>query len=72
MVLQYPKIVSIHCVAHRLALALGGAAKLIMDVGSVLDTLDSVYRYYRKSHVRTSTFRTVQVSCEMQFLQVQV
>lgn len=51
-----------HCVAHRLALAVGDAGKTTMDINLKLTTLDSLHRYYEKSHVHTSGLETIQAS----------
>ena len=51
-----------HCVAHRLALAIGGAGNKVIKVKYVLEMLDSIYRHYEKSFVRTAGLRSVQVS----------
>lgn len=53
-----------HCAAHRLALAIGAAAKNVMPVNSALDTMDSIYKYYEKSTVRTSGLKEMQV-CDL-------
>ena len=61
--LQNPTIVSIHCVAHRLALAVASAAKHHSSINLCLSTLDSVHSYYSKSPVRNATFISVQACC---------
>lgn len=59
--LQNSKILSVHCVAHRLALAVAAAAKGHMAVNFCLKKLDDIKSYYSKSSTRTSGFRAVQV-----------
>ena len=56
-----PKITSIHCMVHRLALAVGQASKQIMAVNKVLTDLDALHRYFSKSFVRAEGFKSVQV-----------
>ena len=52
---------SVHCVAHRLALALGGSAQLVPRVKLVIETLDSVSPYFDNSPMRTGRLRAVQI-----------
>lgn len=61
LLMQNPKIVSIHCVAHRLALAVAGAAKSHMPINMCLTQLDRIHSYFSKSAVRTSAFVEIQV-----------
>ena len=61
-----PSLINIHCVAHRLALAIGGAGNKVMKVKFVLEKLDSIYRYYEKSFVRTAGLRSVQEALGIQ------
>lgn len=56
-----PSLISVHCVAHRLALAIGGAAKLT-EVNHHLSTVDKIHSYFDKSAVRMAVFKLEQVS----------
>ena len=49
-----PQLINTHCVAHRLALAVGATGNEIMLIKFVLERLDTIYRHYQKSFVRTS------------------
>ena len=55
-----PQIINIHCVAHRLALAVGQSSNKIMKVKFVLDRADAIHRYYDASFVRSSGLRQIQ------------
>ncbi|KAJ8043866.1 hypothetical protein HOLleu_11156 [Holothuria leucospilota] len=59
-----PMIVSCHCVAHRLALAMSDAGKRIPYVKKFNDLLQMLYQYYDASTVRTGGLRTIQESLE--------
>lgn len=50
-----------HCVAHRPALASADAAKNVMEVQVFLETMNSIFKYYEKSALRTAGFREIQV-----------
>ncbi|KAJ8043867.1 hypothetical protein HOLleu_11159 [Holothuria leucospilota] len=59
-----PMIVSCHCVAHRLALAMSDAGKRIPYVKKFNDLLQMLYQYYDASTIRTGGLRTIQESLE--------
>lgn len=52
---------NVHCVAYRLALATAGAAKNLMPVNEVFETMNSLFKYYDKSTVRSDSFKDIQV-----------
>jgi len=53
-------VINVHCVAHRLSLALGGATQNTNMVKIVLKTLNDLHSYYSKSPVREKCFEQVQ------------
>ena len=55
-----PFLVSNHCIAHRLALACGQAANQIPYLKKFKDILDQLYRFYKKSPVRTAGLKGIQ------------
>ena len=59
-------LLNIHCVAHRLALALGSSGNSVIKVKYVLDRLDALHRHYEKSFVRTSGLRDIQKALELE------
>ncbi len=57
---KVPFLVSNHCIAHRLALACGQAANEIPYLKKFKDVLDQLYRFYKKSPVRTAGLKEIQ------------
>ncbi|XP_070581491.1 zinc finger protein 862-like [Ptychodera flava] len=57
-------MVSHHCVAHRLALAVGQAANSVPYIKKFNDTLDNLFRFYEYSPVRSSALKTIQATME--------
>ena len=55
-----PFLVSNHCIAHRLALACGQAAKEIAYLKRVKDLLDQLYHYYENSPVHMAGLKAIQ------------
>ncbi|XP_038065760.1 zinc finger protein 862-like [Patiria miniata] len=55
-------IISNHCVAHRLALAVGGASGKVDYVKKFNNTLEILYHFYEKSSVRTAALKEIQDS----------
>lgn len=58
-----PSLINVHCVAHPLALAIGAAGNSTMKL--VLHRLDSLYRHYKHSFVRTAGLRVIQVALDI-------
>ncbi|XP_070536911.1 zinc finger protein 862-like [Ptychodera flava] len=57
-------LLSHHCIAHRLALAVGQAVNKVDYIKKFNDTLDVLFRFYEKSPVRASALKQIQVSME--------
>ena len=58
------KIVNIHCVAHRLALAVGQAGSQVKYIRETFKpNLYTLYLYYDGSAVRTEGLKEIQVQC---------
>ena len=55
-------MLNVHCVAHRLALASADAAKNVIEVQMFLETINTIFKYYEKSALRTAGFKDIQVS----------
>lgn len=55
-------MISIHCVAHRLALAMAGSAKEVVAIGHCLETIDKVHSYFNKSGIRMAALNQSQVA----------
>jgi hypothetical protein len=58
---RVPHLVNNHCVAHRLALAVGQAAKGVPYLQKFKDIIGDLHRFYEKSAVRTSGLKAIQV-----------
>ena len=56
---ENPRMVHIHCVAHKLALAVSQAAASVRSVKTYEDTVQSVYFFFHNSAVRYNRLRTV-------------
>ena len=55
-----PSLVSVHCVAHKLALAASGAASDVSVVSRFKALLNSMFHYLHQSPARSSQFIEVQ------------
>jgi hypothetical protein len=56
-----PNLLSNHCVAHRLALAVSQSTKNLPYLKTFKDVLDQVFRFYRNSPVRMAALHEIQV-----------
>ena len=57
-----PRLINIHCVAHRLALAAAQSAAGIPYLTKFKDILGQMYRYYEASGVRMAGLKAIQVN----------
>jgi hypothetical protein len=57
---QIPHLLSNHCVAHRLALAVGQASKGVPYLPKFKDILGQLHRFYANSSVRMEGLRQIQ------------
>ena len=55
-----PKVIQVHCVAHRLALASGQAADTVSLFKNYQLTVNAVYNYFQHSATCTTTLRHMQ------------
>nr|XP_006811542.1 PREDICTED: zinc finger protein 862-like [Saccoglossus kowalevskii] len=61
-------MISNHCVAHKLALAVGQAANSVPYIKKFNDLLDNLYRFYEYSPVRSSGLKEIQKAMTNQVL----
>ena len=55
-----PKLINVHCIAHRLALATSQAAENVLYLKEFQEMLTSLYYYFKKSAVRNEKLREIQ------------
>ena len=55
-----PKLVNIHCIAHRLALATSQAAEKVNYLKEFQEILTSLYYYFKRSSVRNEKIKSIQ------------
>ena len=55
-----PKLINVHCIAHRLALATSQAAENVLYLKEFQEMLTSWYYYFKKSAVRNEKLREIQ------------
>ena len=59
-----PRLVQVHCVAHRVALAAGQACRDVPYFNEYQATLKMIYRFYNNSAVRYNELRAMEVVLE--------
>lgn len=61
---EIPHLLSNHCVAHQLALAVSQSTKNITYLKTFKDILDQMFRFYRNSPVRMAALHEIQVNID--------
>ena len=68
---EFPWVVSVHCLAHRLELTAGDTIKEVRKVREILDMMESIYKLYKVSPKMWREVREVGDLLEMKVLKPQ-
>jgi hypothetical protein len=60
-----PFIVAVHCVAHRLSLAISQAAHSVRYLDTHQETLTGIFKYYHYSHTHLKVLKNMQAVLEL-------
>ena len=67
---ENPKLISVHCIAHRLALATKDAFKDVPYLSTYEDILSTLFYFYHNSGVRSSGLKEIQQILESPVLKM--